>query len=52
MFFGLVLENSSFLPYGKAGLGPSSQISQLVFSQGEYFQKGACLGLGKAVGDA
>lgn len=49
MFFGLVFENSSSLPYGEAELGLLSQISQLVFSQGGYFQKGAQLGLGRAV---
>ena len=43
------LENSSFLPYGKAELGLLNELSQLVFSLGEYVQKGACLGLGRAV---
>lgn len=49
MFFGLAFENSSSLPVGEAELGLLTQISQLAFSQGEYFQKGARLGLGRAV---
>lgn len=49
VFFGLVLENSSSLPWREAELELLSQISQLVFCQGEYFQKGVHLGLGRAV---
>lgn len=49
MFFSLAFENSSSLPIGEAELGLLTQISQLAFSQGEYFQKGAHLRLGRAV---
>ena len=49
VFFGSVLENSSSLPRREAELELLSQISLLVFCQGEYFQKGVHLGLGRAV---
>lgn len=49
VLFGLALGNVSSLPYGETELGLLSQVSQLAFSQGGFFQKGAHLELGRTV---
>lgn len=46
--FGVVLENSSFLPWREAELELLGHTSLLVFCQGAYFQKRARFGTGRA----
>lgn len=39
VFFGLALENVNSLSYGEAELGLLGQVSQVAFSQGEFFSE-------------